>query len=79
MNTQIAIPANAKQFTKDLRLKPGFELWGTVTGRGFPYHRQWWIKDPSGHVYRLDQGCYSDSASALKSRRHWAFKLGALA
>lgn len=68
---------NAKQFTKDVPMAEGFTLWGTVTGKGIPYHRQWWIKDVAGNVIgHLDQNCYSDSGSAAKQRREWAIRLG---
>ena len=72
------IPSTAKQFTKDVPMATGYELWGTATGRGVPYHREWWVKDSQGNVIGyLDQGCYSDSGSAAKSRREWITRLGA--
>jgi hypothetical protein len=72
------LPSNARQFTKDVPMAVGFQLWGTATGKGVPLHRQWWITKSDGQVIgHLDQGCYSNSGSAAKSRRAWAMRLGA--
>ena len=75
----MTVKSGARKFTKDVPMTKGFEMWGKVSGRAVPYHREWWITKDSKVVGYLDQGRYEDSAAAARQRRNWASELGALA